>query len=475
MKKLISRLGHLVGAWLIVTAVTVCAAAQPNFLVVLADDCTWNDLPVYGGKNARTPHIDSLAAGGLIFDRAYIAMSMCQPARSELYSGQFPLRNGSCWNHSASRPATRSLPQLLGPHGYRVGLAGKTHVLPQTAFPFETVPGFDRNCVRNPTRPHRLNGIWEFMTRDTDEPFCLVIALVEPHVPWVMGDPSQYPTDQIQLPPNIADTPTTRECFANYLAEITHMDSQVGEILATLTAGGLDNNTLVLFSSEQGAQFPGDKWTCWETGLHTGLIARWPDRIAAGKRTAAMVQYADIVPSLLELAGGDPQLPGLEFDGTSFAGVLFGNESTHRDYAYGLHNNVPEGPPYPIRTVTDGHWRYIRNLMPDRIYIERHLMGLPEHTPYMPTWMFTTADNPNTLRLVERYLKRPKDEFYDVASDPFCLNNLAGVPRFAADQLRLSQELDRWLAAQGDPGIPLDTLEALEASKRGEHSFTPEP
>ena len=101
-----------------------------------------------------------------------------------------------------------------------------------SVFPFEQVDGFDPNCVRNPTEPHDLGSIKQFMAEEN--PFCLIIALTEPHVPWVMGDASKYPTKKMKLPPNIADTPRTREDFSRYLAEITYMDEQVGEILRTL-------------------------------------------------------------------------------------------------------------------------------------------------------------------------------------------------------------------------------------------------
>ncbi|NQU20857.1 MAG: sulfatase-like hydrolase/transferase, partial [Candidatus Nealsonbacteria bacterium] len=249
-------------------------APPPNFLIIMADDCTHNDLPVYGGANARTPNIDRLAEQGLVFNRAYLAEAMCQPCRAELYTGQYPLRNGCAWNHSASRPTATSMPMHLGRAGYRVGLAGKVHVGPGKVFPFERVQGFDSNCVRNPTQKHDLAGVREFFTRQKSEPFCLVVALVEPHVPWVMGDASAYPPKKIALPPNLADTPRTRADYGRYLAEITYMDSQVGEILAALDRSGLADDTLVLFTSEQGSQFPGCKWTNWDTGLHTALIAR---------------------------------------------------------------------------------------------------------------------------------------------------------------------------------------------------------
>lgn len=449
-------------------------AAPPNILVVLADDCTFSDLPLYGGKNAHTPNIDRFAAQGLTFDRAYVSAAMCQPCRAELYTGQFPLRNGCAWNHSASRTATQSLPHYLRPLGYRVGIAGKVHVTPRTCFPFEDVPGFDSNAVRDPTRPHDLVGVKSFITRDAEKPFCLVIGLTEPHVPWVMGDASKYPPADLVLPANLADTPKTREDFSKYLAEITFMDGQVGEILGALEECGLTNDTLVIFAGEQGSQFPGNKWTCWDTGLHTSLVVRWPKQIAAGKRTDAVVQYVDVAPTLVELADGTPQPT---FDGTSFVAVLLAQKSEHRRFAYAAHNNIPEGPAYPVRSVTDGRRRYIRNLRPNELYIEKHLMGLlggsAAHNAYWPSWMATAADNPQTYHLVQRYMRRPAEELYDTANDPAELTNLADLPEYADVKKQLSGELDRWMASQNDPGIPVDTKEAHAAAKRGQHSFPP--
>tara|TARA_B100000902_G_scaffold149548_1_gene146092 strand:- start:115 stop:1521 length:1407 start_codon:yes stop_codon:yes gene_type:complete len=449
------------------------AQSPPNVLIIMADDCTFNDLPAYGGQNAKTPHIDKLAREGLLFRRAYLSEAMCQPCRAELFSGQYPTRNGCAWNHSASRNSVTSMPHHLGPLGYRVGLAGKVHVKPKKVFPFEEIDGFDSNCVRNPTRPHQLSGISEFIRRDQKKPFCLVVALVEPHVPWVMGDASQYPPATIKLPPNIADTPRTRQDFSAYLAEITYMDGQVGEILKVLEGSGKANDTLVLFTSEQGSQFPGCKWTNWDTGIHTGLIARWPEKIEGGRTTDAVVQYADILPTLLTLAGGDcDEKP---YDGRSFAGVLRGEETSHRQYAYGLHNNIPEGPRYPVRTVTDGEWRYIRNLLPEEIYIEKHLMGIKGtgalNNPYWATWVRDSWNNPHTYKVVRRYMRRPAEQLYHTAEDPYEMSNLAGTPEFSGVQKKLSMELDRWMKRQGDPGAAQDTQRAHKAAKEGKHLY----
>jgi len=449
------------------------AAERPNVLIIMADDCTFNDLPLYGGQNARTPNIDRLASQGLTFNRAYLSSAMCQPCRAELYSGQYPMRNGCAWNHSASRSTTVSMPQRLGKLGYRVGIAGKVHVKPTTAFPFQRVGGFDPNCVRNPTRPHDIANVRTFMA--TDGPFCLVIALVEPHVPWVMGDATKYPPAKIKLPPNIADTLRTRQDFSRYLAEITYMDGQVGEILQTLDKTGKSDETLVIFTSEQGAQFPGCKWTNWDTGLHTAVIARWPGKVATGARTDAMIQYADFLPTLLDAGGADAVEKDL--DGTSFLPVLLGERDTHREFAYGMHNNLPEGPAYPIRTVTDGSYRYIRNLRSDEIYIEKHLMGTRGdgalNNPYWATWVWNSQTDPKTYALVKRYSVRPPEQLYHTAVDPYEMTNLAMDAASKPIISRLANELDRWMRSQGDPGAPQDTIESLTASRKGKHRFVP--
>lgn len=460
------------------------AKEKPNILIIMADDCTYNDLPIYGGQNAKTPHLDALARQGLVFNQAYLASAMCQPCRAELYTGQYPLSNGCAWNHSASRPDARSLPHFLRPLGYRVGIAGKVHVKPKGAFPFDPVPGFDKSCVREPTLPHELEGIEDYMdTAKHGSPFCLVVALVEPHIPWTMGDASQYPPEELKLPPNLADTSVTRQHFSDYLAEITYMDGQVGEILDALQRSGAEQNTIVLFTSEQGSQFPGCKWTNWNTGLHTGLIARWPGRIEAGRRTDALVQYADIAPTLVQLAGGEKYLPGVrwkfglpgtkeEFDGRSFQSVLLGKEDEHRLYAYGMHNNLPEGPRYPIRSVTDGKHRYIRNLLPNEIYIEKHLMGGGRlNNPYWATWV--GADplrQEKTYQLVKRYMSRPAEQLYITKADPYELNNrIAETGKMAEMKDSLRGALNTWMEQQHDPGAPVDTAAALKAARQGEH------
>jgi len=142
--------------------------------------------------------------------------------------------------------------------GYRTGIAGKIHASPEEVFPFIKVEGMERNCVST-TAKYDSKGISQFINLEKDQPFCLIIALVVPHIHWTVGDIFHFNPDRLKLPPYLADTPETRENYAKYLAEIEALDQQVGMTLEVLEESGMANNTIVIFTSEQGAQFPGCK------------------------------------------------------------------------------------------------------------------------------------------------------------------------------------------------------------------------
>ncbi len=104
---------QLLAVFLLFAFAAASWADRPNVLIIMADDCTFNDLPIYGGQNAFTPNLEQLASEGLVFNRAYLTAAMCQPCRAELYSGLYPMSNGCAWNHSASMPDTKSMPHHL--------------------------------------------------------------------------------------------------------------------------------------------------------------------------------------------------------------------------------------------------------------------------------------------------------------------------------------------------------------------------
>lgn len=427
---------------------------KPNFLFIVADDLATGDLGCYGGTNVPTPNIDRLARESLLFTHHFVSMAMCSPMRGALYTGLYPVRNGIHLNHGACRPGTKSVVHRLRPLGYRVGLAGKGHVKPAGVFPFDHVPGFEPQCSKAQAT-HDVAGVRDYLKRDPDQPFCLFVCSIHPHAPWTLGDASVFDPAKLSLPPHWVDTPETRQDYSRYLAEVALLDRQVGELLQVLDETGHRDDTVVFFCGEQGPQFPCAKWTCYHQGQHSALLARWPGRIKPGV-TAAMTQYEDILPTLMDLAGATP--PAAELDGRSFAAVMREGKKEHRDLVYGLHNNVPEGPPYPIRSVRNRHYKLILNLEPEREYHEKHVMGPDEkrwHT-YWGSWKREAERNPLAAKWVNRYLKRPPVELFDCEKDPWELENLADRPELKAVRDELEKELRAWMKAQNDPGAELD-------------------
>ncbi|MHC4751469.1 MAG: sulfatase-like hydrolase/transferase, partial [Planctomycetota bacterium] len=264
---------------------------HPNILLVIGDDMTWRDCEPYGNKQVRTPNMTRLAREGMCFDAMFTSTAMCAPTRQQLYTGLYPVRNGAYPNHSRVYDGVKSLPYYLKVLGYRVGLIGKRHFGPPESFPFEAVGRKGNKKGASDTA-----AIAEFVNRDKKQPYCLIVASNEPHTPWNKGNVAQYEADKLTVPPYLVDCAQTREGLIQYYAEITFLDGQLGACMKIVDESGRKDNTIVIFTSEQGSSFPfGGKWSCYETGLKTAFIVRWPAKVKADTRNKAMTQYVDVV------------------------------------------------------------------------------------------------------------------------------------------------------------------------------------
>ncbi|MEQ8786141.1 MAG: sulfatase [Pirellulaceae bacterium] len=425
--------------WCLVALCTVetsaAEATPPNIVIVLGDDHGWRDAGCYGNQEVRTPNLDHLAQQGLRFTQAFTATAMCAPTRQQLYTGLFPVRNGAYPNHSRVRDGVKSLPHYLKKIGYRVALAGKTHIGPRASFPFEYLP---------------LEKAEAFIERDDERPYCLVFASHHPHVKWTAGDASQYDPQKLTVPPQLADTPETRSALCRYYAEVTALDEQVGSLMRCVREAGDEDNTIFLYTSEQGAQFPFGKWTCYDHGLHVELIVRWPGHVAAGRATDALVQYVDVVPTLLAAIGREPPA-GL--DGRSFLPVLLGESDEHADYVYGVHTTqgIIAGRPYPIRSIRDRRYKYIRNLNADEVFHNTVIASDAEN--YWRSWVAAAETDEHAAARVTWYQRRPAEEFYDLETDPYELHNLAADPAHRDRITAMRRRLEAWMKQQGDEGM----------------------
>ena len=282
------------------------AAAQgekPNIVVIVADDLLSSEISCYGGRNLETANIDRLAREGLRMTGAYASMAMSVPIRASLYTGLYPARHGSWLNHKDTFLGTKTVCEYMAEEGYRVARAGKNHPVNPDVYRFEELPGFPVNCVSREAS-YDTSGIREFIARDDPRPFLLFVCSIHPHAPWTWGDPSEFDPDRLVMPENCIGDRRMREIFTHYLAEVRALDDEVGSVLETLTECGELDNTLVLFLGEQGPQLPGGKWTCWYPGVHSALLARYPARIRSGRVSDAVVQYEDLLPTFIDLAGG---------------------------------------------------------------------------------------------------------------------------------------------------------------------------
>ena len=415
-------------------------AKTPNILIVIADDLNKDSVGVYGNKDVKTPNIDRLASQGMRFNLAYTSTAMCAPTRQQMYTGLYPVRSGAYPNHSKVKPGTKSLVHYLKALGYRVGLSGKRHFGPPSSFPFEQV-----------SRKVDAKAIREFVTRDEKQPFCLLVTSNSPHVPWSAGDASQYDPGKLTIPPYWVDTPEMRESLTRYYAEITDLDREVGECMKILRETKQEDNTAMIFTTEQGAQYPGCKWTCYENGLNVGFIVRWPGQVKPGSVSDAMIHYVDVAPTLVEMAGGEA-IKGL--DGRTFLGVLRGKTKRHNSVTYGVHTqmNAIGSPPtgYAVRSIRAGKWKYIMNLNHKVTF--KNALTQNDKENYWASWVRTAKTDPKAARLVKRYLNRPAEQLYDLSKDPHELNNLAGREKQAKVKARLKQQLQDWMTSQGDLG-----------------------
>ncbi len=414
-------------------------AEQPNIVFIIADDCTFRDIGCYGGQ-AHTPHIDALAEQGMRMTRCFQAAPMCSPTRHNIYTGLYPVRSGAYPNHTRVNPGVKSVVTYLRKLGYRVAQTGKTHVGPAAVFDWEKL-GQGKTLAYN-----KMNNLMAECKTD-GKPFCLLVCSNEPHTPWNKGDPSRYPADKIVLPPYFADTAETRADMSRYLAEITYFDGQVGQTLQLLDNNGLANDTLVIVVSEQGSSFPFGKWTCYDTGLQSAFVARWPGHIEPASVNDAMIEYVDILPTFIEVAGGTPA-PSLQ--GKSLLPV-FAGATSHKQYVFGEMttrgiNNGSEH--FGIRSVRSEKHKLIVNFTP-----EVPFQCAASDSKTFRSWQAAAeAGDAHAADLVKRYAHRPAIELYDVQADPYEMNNLADDPQLADVRRTLRGELERWMIACGDQG-----------------------
>ena len=424
-------------------------ASKPNIVLILADDMSWFDVGAYHKQfdyvptNAITPNIDKVASEGMLFTRSFTATAMCGPTRMQLYTGLYPVRNGAYGNHTRVYEGVKSAAHYFRALGYRVGLSGKGHIFPRKAFPFERTGKENKGSKEEST--FGIEKTRTFMARNNNQPFFLVIASANPHEPWDRGSTSLYPPNKLKLPAFLNDTPSLRHRLSKYLAEVSDLDREVGLVDDELDKLGIKNDTIFIFTSEQGNSLPFGKWTNYDAGLRNAFIIRWPNKIDPNVSTDAMLEYVDVIPTLTDLATNT--IPD-NLDGESFKAVLQGQATQHKTHVFGVQTslNIHYGAPYPIRSVRSEKFKLIHNLISDN-----NFSNILTFNNWFKEEIAEEKKSSNDN--YDGYVKRPEFELYDIVKDPFEQNNIINEPQYFPQVAALKKELIKWMKQQGDDGI----------------------
>lgn len=393
--------------------------------MIVADDHGWNDLGCYGHPVARTPHLDRLAADGVRFERCFTAAPLCSPGRSAVMTGLYPHVNGVTRlvqgpeaDALSLDPAVWTAAKGFREMGYATAAARKWHL--SAAGP--TAHGFAQEF---PQRGDYLARSLEFLRANRGKPWFLYFCPTHTHRPFRRHPEFPYQPDEVAgtLPPYLRDTPQVREDYARYLSETSRMDAEIGELLQAIEASRSLDNTIVAYCTDHGPSMHRAKFSLYEWGTHSALLFRGPGISGSGRVDGGLASTIDMAPTLMSLAGGAaPQ----SIQGHDLSARLTGKSAASRQYVFSEHHERNH-----LRAVRDQRFKLIRNIT--------------THTPLLQpriirNWQGVGED---TLR-VPYPLPRPREEFFDLETDPLETTNLADDPRFASPLRRLRAELDRW-------------------------------
>lgn len=401
---------------------------QPNFIVFIADDAAWDDFGPYGNNNIKTPNINKLAEDGVVFTNAFLTTSSCSPSRCSILTGRYPHSTGAPELHMPLPVNQVLFAGELQKAGYYTAVAGKYHIGPKRA-EFDSIYGGSPSGCEN--------WVKAIQNRPKDKPFFLWLAAIDPHrdyFPNTIPEPHN-PADVI-VPPYLPDNDSTRKDLALYYDEISRLDSYLGKVMNELKQQGEEENTMVIFMTDNGRPFPRAKTRLYDSGIKTPFIVRWPEKLKKGTADA-LISSIDIAPTLCELAGA---AISETFQGESFVPVLKNYSAQTRDFIAAEHN----WHDYQAceRAVRNKQYLYIRNAFP-------HLNASPpadavRSITYREMIKMYHAGELNGNQLDCFIEPRPAEELYDVVKDPDQFNNLAENPGYADTLNKMRQLMNDW-------------------------------
>ena len=445
-----------------------CGTVQkPNILLIVSED-NGPDLGCYGVEEVNTPHLDQLASEGILFRNAFVTYSVCSPSRGTIYSGLYPHQNGQIGlaTHNFSMyPDIITLPVYLKEAGYRTGCIGKIHVNPESAVPWDFRPGGLLNGANfgKKKMPLYAEKAGEFIN-SSDSLFFLMVNYPDAHYPLqaiVEGLPSELVNveDVDEALPYVgANSERLRLFTANYYNCMNRLDESVGMLLDVLEKSGKEENTLVIYLGDHGAQFSRGKCSNYEGALKVPFTIKWPDVVAENMETDKLISSIDLMPTILDAAGVDipDYLPGLSLK----AFYQDNNPAKWRENIYADGAGSAAKFCFPRRSIRNERYKLIHNLIQDRD--NPHFLSYANHINVHfsgGTEIEEIEASPEYVREAYQTWKSPPEfELYDLQSDPDEFKNLSSNPDFTEILKDLQSQLLDWQKATDDPFLHQDIL-----------------
>lgn len=441
------------------------AETRPNILWLIGEDMG-PELSCYGTQQVWTPNLDELADRGMRFTKAFTTAPVCSASRSAFMTGMYQTTIGA-HNHRSHRNDDFRLPEGVRLLSHRLHDAG-----------YFTANIRKINAQVKGTGKTDWNFNFDGKAYDSNnwsdlkshQPFYAQVNFSEAHRggSWPearkqnkqLADP-----DKVRIPPYYPDHPLTRDDWANYLDSITGLDRKIGLVLQQLKDDGLADNTIVIFFGDHGrAMIRGKQW-CYDSGLHVPLIVFVPPglQVPAGYQPSTvsdqLVEAIDISATTLDLAG-------VEKPANMQGRILFGPRAEPaRDYVFAARDRCDETV-FRIRTVRDARYRYIRNFMPERPFLQTNQYKERQYPVVALMRQLHAEGKLDAIQEVLMTAHRPAEELYDTQADPYEIHNLADSPEHRHIKRRLKEQLDSWIETSNDQGRTPEPREVIEYWER---------
>lgn len=447
-----------------------------NILLIIADDLG-KYVGCYGCPSVTTPNLDKLASEGSRFDMAFASTASCSGSRSTIYTGLHTHENGQYGlniyrTHFQTFPHVDSAPKLFNQAGYLTGILGKIHVGPDEVYPWTWRLESDSRDVA--WIGDRSEGFFR-KAKEEDKPFFLTVGFVDPHrdirTRGGFGNDHEFdarvkPLDikeeDVLVPEWLPDLPETRREMAEYYKAIHRTDQGVGFILEKLEQQGLRDDTLVVFTSDNGPPFINAKTTLYDAGTCLPLLVRQPGG-PAGVVNPNMISYIDFLPTFLEWAGiqsaqnsieyakpgsghGHAVVPSPPRRGRSFLRIIHRSDIIPKDewqhHIFGSHTFHELHNYWPTRVLRTRRYKYHRNIA----WRLDFPFAADLYASYTWEGIRKSTDKPYMIgsRSLDNYLFRPNEELFDIEQDPLELHNLADSAEHADLLKQMRSQLESW-------------------------------